>query len=150
MSLVKWMRKNNRKIMAFVVVMIMLGFVGGYGLQQYLSRIGSGRGTVRAYYLDNMKIKAADRFQADNELKVLRSLFASEMLRYRQTIFRTPDFKSRLLGEILFPDSQSAAAASVEMYQAMARGALDADISQMDWLRQAVLEKLDGQIKKED
>ncbi|MCD6395107.1 MAG: hypothetical protein J7M40_16580 [Planctomycetes bacterium] len=132
MSLVRWMRKNNRKIMAFVVVMIMLGFVGGYGLQQYLSRVGSGRGTVRAYYLDDMKIKAADRFQADNELKVLRSLLAGEMLRYRQTMFGTPDFKSRLLGEILFPDSQSAAAASVEMYQAMARGTLDADIADID------------------
>ena len=39
---------------------------------------------------------------------------------------------------------------SDEEHKAIKQGALDADISQMDWLRQAVLEKLDGQIKKED
>ncbi len=132
MSLVRWMRKNNRKIMAFVVVMIMLGFVGGYGLQQYLSRVGAGRGTAQAYYLDDRKIKDIDRRQADNELKVLRSLLAGEMLRYRQTMFRTPDFKSRLLAEILFPDSQSAAMASIEMYRAMAAGQLDVSSADID------------------
>jgi len=126
------MRKNNRKIMAFVVVMIMLGFVGGVGLQQYLSRVGAGRGTVRAYYLDDRKIKDVDRRRADNELRVLRSLFAGQMLRYRQTIFGTPDFKSRLLAEILFPDSQSAAMANVEMYQATARGQLNVSSADID------------------
>ena len=33
MNIVKWMRKNNRKIMAFVVIFIMVAFVGGYALQ---------------------------------------------------------------------------------------------------------------------
>ncbi len=132
MSLVKWMRKNNRKIMTGVLIMIMLGFVGGYGLQQYLSRVGAGGGAVRAYYLDDRKISDIDRRQADNELRVLRSLLAGEMLRYRQTLFRTPDFKSRLLAELLFPDSQSAAMASVEMYQAMARGLLDVSSTDID------------------
>ena len=132
MSLVRWMRKNNRKIMAFVVVMIMLGFVGGYGLEQYLSRMGSGRGTTRAYYLDDRKIKDADRFQADNELRVLRSLLAGEMLRYRQTMLQTPDFKSRVLAELLFPDSQSAAMANVGMYQAMSQGLLDVSGADID------------------
>ena len=34
MNLVKWFRKNNKKVMAVVVVVIMLGFVGGTYLQQ--------------------------------------------------------------------------------------------------------------------
>ncbi len=132
MSLVKWMRKNNRKIMTVVVIIIMLGFVGGAALQQLLRRAGSGQGEVRAYYLDSRKIKDMDRFQANNELKVLRSLFAGEMLRYRQTLFGTPDFKSRLLGELLFPDSQSAAMASLQMYQAMSQGQLNVSGAEID------------------
>jgi len=132
MSLVKWMRKNNRKIMAFVVIMIMLGFVGGFGLQQYLSRLGRGKGAVWGYYLDGREIREADIVRANNELKVLRSLLAGEMLRYRQTLFRTPDFKSRLLGELLFADSQSAAMTSEEMYRAMTQGQLDVSKAEID------------------
>ena len=126
MSLVKWMRKNNRTIMTIVVIVIMLGFVGGVGLQQLLRRAGGGKGEVRAYYLDDKTIRGMDIFQANNELKVLRSLFAGEMLRRRQ------NFKSRLLGELLFPDSQSAAMTRLQMYQAMAQGLLDVSGAEID------------------
>jgi hypothetical protein len=130
MNLVKWMRKNNRQIMAVVVVLIMIGFVGGYGLQQLLTRGGSGG--VAGYYSGEKRITWRDITEANTELRVLRSLFAAEMLRYRQTIFQTPDFKSRLLGQLLFPDSESAAATSVEMYQAMAQGQLDVTGKEID------------------
>lgn len=132
MNLVKWMRKNNRKIMAVVVVLIMIAFVGGYGLQQVLSRLGGGPGGIAGYYLDNQRITGQDIGTANTELKVLRSLFAAEMLRYRQTIFGSPDFKARLLGQLLFPDAQSAAMTSAEMYQAMAQGQLEVSGRQID------------------
>ncbi|MEE9366231.1 MAG: hypothetical protein V3W44_06035 [Dehalococcoidales bacterium] len=132
MNLVKWMRKNNRTIMTIVVIVIMLGFVGGVGLQQLLRRAGGGKGEVQAYYLDDKTIRGMDIFQANNELKVLRSLFAGEMLRYRQNLFGAPDFKSRLLGELLFPDSQSAAMASLQMYQAISQGQLNVSGAEID------------------
>ena len=37
MSLVRWFRKNKRKVMAVVVIVLMFGFVGGSYLQ-YLGR----------------------------------------------------------------------------------------------------------------
>ncbi len=29
MNLVKWFRKNNKKVMAVVVIVLMIGFIGG-------------------------------------------------------------------------------------------------------------------------
>lgn len=42
MNAVKWIRKNERKLMAWLVILIMISFVGGYGLQQFLMYIGQG------------------------------------------------------------------------------------------------------------
>ena len=36
MSLVKWFRKNNTKIMAVVVIVLMVGFIGGSALTSLL------------------------------------------------------------------------------------------------------------------
>jgi len=40
-SVVKWIRKKQRKLMAFVVIFIMIAFVGGTAFQQIMSRIGA-------------------------------------------------------------------------------------------------------------
>ena len=132
MSLVKWMRKNNRKIMTFVVIFIMIGFVGGVGLQQFLKRLGTGSGAVIATFGDKERITPLDRYNAGNELKVLRSLYATELLRYRPSATGGPDVKSRLLGYLLFPDSQAGAMVSMEMYQAMARRQLNVTSREID------------------
>ena len=39
MSLMRWFRKNNKKVMAIVVVIIMVGFIGG----DYVRRLGQRR-----------------------------------------------------------------------------------------------------------
>ncbi|MBE0536437.1 MAG: hypothetical protein IH624_12280 [Phycisphaerae bacterium] len=132
MNLVKWMRKNNRQLMAVVVVLIMIAFVGGYGLQELLTHMGGGPGGIAGHYMQDERVTGADIVTANTELKVLRSLFAAEWLRNKQTIFQSPDFKARLLGQLLFPDAQAAAMTSVEMYQAMAQGQLDVTGRQID------------------
>ena len=60
MSLVKWMRKNNRKIMTIVVIVIMVSFVGGYGLQQWLRSLNAGGKNAEAFYLDGKSISRMD------------------------------------------------------------------------------------------
>lgn len=138
MSLVKWMRKNNRKIMTIVVILIMVSFVGGYGLQQYLRSLGRGGGNAAAFYLDGESITRMDIDDAGNELKVLRGLLAVDLLRFRQTAMGTPDIKSRLLSQLLYPDTQVGAMISMEMKQAMSRGQLNVTSDEIDaFFRQA-------------
>ena len=80
MNLTKWFRKNNRKLMAVVIVIIMVGFVAGPALS-YLSKRRGGENDTLAYYGDNQKITIQDRNAARRELEVLQSVGANQMLR---------------------------------------------------------------------
>lgn len=58
MSLVKWIRKNNRKIMVFVVIFCMVAFVvGSYGLKIITSMFDPSNQTI-ATYDDGKTIKS--------------------------------------------------------------------------------------------
>ena len=59
MSLVKWFRKNNKKVMAVVVIGCMAGFVGGSYLS-YLGRSGPSPSDTVAHYLEGKKITRSD------------------------------------------------------------------------------------------
>ncbi len=122
MNIVKWMRKNNRKLMAGVVIVIMISFVGGTALQQILSRWGSGAGTTVATYRNKGVITPNDLRIAENELKILRELRMPMFLQYKPSLNQTGDIRARLLGQLLFPDSQAAAMIQDEIRQAMFRG----------------------------
>ena len=76
MSLVRWIRKNNRKIMVFVVIFCMVSFVIGYTGLTIISNIFSPTKQVIARYGDGQKIRRNDLVSAQNELKVLRMLLA--------------------------------------------------------------------------
>lgn len=96
MSLVKWFRKNNKKVMAVVVIVIMFGFVGG----SYLSRLGekgSRPAETVAYFLDNKKITNYDLGLARQELDILRTLRADSLL-------QAQDMQGILLAELLFAE----------------------------------------------
>ena len=80
MSLVKWFRKNNKKVMAVVVVIIMLGFVAGPIIRR-LGRSRTGQNQTVAYFADNKEITGNDLTAARRELEVLKMLWANEMLR---------------------------------------------------------------------
>ena len=122
MNIVKWMRKNNRKLMAIVVIIIMVSFVGGTALQQILSRMGSGAGAKVATYRDKGVITPNDLRIAEGQLMILRDLLMPMFLQYKPSPSGAPDIRARLLGQLLFPDSQSAAMIQDEIRQSMMRG----------------------------
>jgi hypothetical protein len=94
MSLVKWLRKNNAKVMAVVVIVIMFGFVGGSYLT-YLTRSGPRPRDTVAHYLDGVEITRLDLEQAGQELDILETLRADALL-------QSQDMQGLFLGEVLF------------------------------------------------
>ena len=101
MNLVKWFRKNNTKVMAVVVIVLMIGFVGGSSLT-YLLRGSGGMNKAVAYYgLKKHKITYSDRNAAQQELEIIRALGAAQILQYQ-------DLRGVLLGELLFSEGSSA------------------------------------------
>ncbi len=103
MNLVRWFRKNNKKVMAVVVIVIMFGFIGGGTLLQQLSQRATGRHKTIAYFGDSKKITNNDLSLARRELDVLRSLAADVLL-------RNQDLRGILLGELLFAEQQTSPA----------------------------------------
>jgi hypothetical protein len=105
MNLVKWLRKNNKKIMAIVVIVILFGFIGGGALLQQLGQRRTGLFSTVAYFADNRKITNQDLLMARRELEILRMLRADYMLRsISLPVFRVQDLQPLLLGELLFAD----------------------------------------------
>ena len=103
MSLVRWFRKNNKKVMAVVVIVIMIGFIGGGALMQQLSRSSTGLHKTLAYFGDNRKITGNDLSNARRELDILRALQADALL-------RNQDLRGILLGELLFTEQRTSPA----------------------------------------
>jgi len=109
MHLIKWVRKNERKLMTWVVILCMITFVGGSGLSQLLSYFGVGGPKKVATCFDNQKIYSADVYNALNELEVLRPLLADRFLLLKGGPFGQPDINARLLACLLFPNPDLAA-----------------------------------------
>ena len=112
--------------MAFVVIFIMVAFVGGTAFQQIMSRIGAGGQTI-AYFGEKDKIAGADILQAQSDLNVLRLLMFHNLLHYG-----LPDLSSRLLAQLLFPDSRIAATISEDMKKAVMQGQLQMSTKDID------------------
>jgi len=96
MNLMKWFRKNNKKVMAIVVVVIMFGFIAGPTLR-YLGRVRMGWHGAVAYFADNKKITRSDLISAHDELEILRFLQADVLLKLQ-------DLRAVFLGELLFSE----------------------------------------------
>lgn len=79
MSLVRWFRKNNSKVMAIVVIVLMVGFVGGSALTYLLQGSRGLKDTVAT--ITGMKITNNDLAQARRELELLRMIRADDLLR---------------------------------------------------------------------
>jgi hypothetical protein len=101
MSLMKWMRKNNKKLMAVVVIVLMIAFIGGSAFSALMRGSGGANAAV-AYYDSRHKITHIDRQVADQQLKLLEELGAADLLR-RQ------DLRGLLLAELLFTQSRDSA-----------------------------------------
>ncbi|UCD50386.1 MAG: hypothetical protein JSW27_23025, partial [Phycisphaerales bacterium] len=102
MNLVKWFRKNNTKVMAVVVIVLMVGFVGGTALTQLLRGSGGMNKAVAYYGPKKHKITYTDRTMAQQELEIIRALGAGQILQYQ-------DLRGVLLGELLFSESSGSA-----------------------------------------
>jgi len=96
MNLMKWFRKNNKKVMAIVVVVIMFGFIAGPTLR-YLGRVRMGWHRPVAHFADNRKITRSDLISARDELEILRFLQADVLLRMQ-------DLRAVFLSELLFSE----------------------------------------------
>jgi hypothetical protein len=102
MNLVKWFRKNNTKVMAVVVIVLMVGFVGGSSLH-YLLQGSQGAGdTVAHYGAKRQKITRMDRHLASQELEILQALRLDRVM-------QSQDLRGLLLGQLLFTQSQGSA-----------------------------------------
>lgn len=109
MDLMKWFRRNKRKIMAVVIVILMIGFIGSAWLRNLAQRRGGGKQVV-ATYGEGKEITALDRLEASNELEILKLLRGDVLLRnLSQPMSRTPDLRSLLLAELLFSESSTSA-----------------------------------------
>ena len=106
MNLVKWFRKNNTKIMAVVVIVLMIGFIGGSSLT-YLLRGRGASNKILAYYGNNLKIRQFDLFEAQQDMDILKMLQANRILQALTVPFyQTPDFHALVLGELLFSEQR--------------------------------------------
>jgi hypothetical protein len=99
MNLVKWFRKNNKKVMAVVVIVIMFGFIGGSALRQ----IGGNRTGTIGYFGKKNKITDYDLSVARRELEVLRMLRADALL-------KAQDLHGIFLSELLFSEQRASVA----------------------------------------
>ena len=105
MNLVRWLRKNNKKIMAIVVIVILVGFIGGGTLLQQLGQRKTGLKKIIAYFGKDGKIRRSDLLLAQQELEILKILRADILLKsINMPLSRTQDLCSLLLGELLFFD----------------------------------------------
>jgi hypothetical protein len=99
MNLVKWLRKNQSKVMAIVVIGTLIGFIGGSALTYLLSPGRTVGYKAVAYFGENKKITNYDLVSARNELDVLRTLRMEELL-------RSWDLQAILLEELLFSETR--------------------------------------------
>ena len=102
MNLVKWIRKNEHRLMVWLLVLIMIAFVGGSALTQILRSINIRKTTVAHY--SGGKITGKTLGMAQRELELLKDLKSDQFL-INQTFSGRPDFRSMLLGQVLFPES---------------------------------------------
>ncbi len=100
MHLVKWFRKNNAKLMAVVVILLMIAFIMPSSLRRY-SQYRQGSGKAAAYIRDNGKITNNDLILARHELEVLKMLRADFLLVSGQ------DLQATLLSEVLFTERRT-------------------------------------------
>ena len=122
MHLVKWIRKNERKLMVFLLIFVMVAFVGGSALMQILQRFSAGAVQKVARYGDKGTITNRDLAFERAELDVLKILRVPQFLVSQQAFTGGPDLKMRFLSQLLFADSNIAAAVNDEIKNALIQG----------------------------
>lgn len=126
MSLVKWFRKNLKKLMAIVVVLLMFAFL----MPDFLRQLQQGGGRLAepvAFFGQNGRITARDlAFAASSELNILRASGAEDFLRSQQ------DLRAYLLAELLFSEPAQAARFSRQLKENLSASRLRISAAQID------------------
>ncbi len=100
MNLMKWLRKNNKKLMAIVVIVLMIAFIGGSSFEMLFRGSGGAKQAI-AYYGPKHKINHFDRMAADQELEILGALGGDN-------IARAQGMGGLLLSELVFRQNRDA------------------------------------------
>ncbi len=116
-----WFRKNNSRIMAVAVIVLMLVFISGPAMS-YLASHRTGRNKVVAYYGEGRKITSKDFDHANRQLELLKQLGANIFLRPQDPrLAPAQDLRIVLLGELLFAEGGSAVESIGLLRQIIAR-----------------------------
>jgi len=118
MHLVKWIRKNMGKLMAIFVIVIMIAFIMPSLLNELSKPRYGGQRNAMYTYGDGKAITAQDLQNASAQLQALRGLMVDRLLP------ALGDLRSVLLGQLLFPESENAAAMSDELKNAVMQSGL--------------------------
>jgi hypothetical protein len=133
MNLVKWLRKNNTKVMAVVVIVLMFAFVGGSALERLLMGSKADLDSVAAYFQGDRKITNNDILLARQEIEILRILQADTILRgYTEGVFGLLDLRALLLGELLFSERTASPAMVANLRQMIRRNEYRITIKQIN------------------
>ena len=124
----KWMRKNSKKIMVFVVIFSMVSFVIGYtGIQIFFSIFGGGN-PVLGTFDGGQKVRAREFMAAQGELKLLRMLGADRLLLSQGQ----QGLAGPLMAHLLFPDSQYAGDLGAQLKQAAQSGQVPIGVEKIE------------------
>lgn len=111
MNLVKWFRRNRTKVMAIVVIILMIGFIAGFSINNFRQSMRRSGSRTVATIAGKIKVTENDLIHADNELKLLKNLRADVLLSQMMQIpmLKTPDFQGYFLGDLLFTEQKNSA-----------------------------------------
>lgn len=119
--------------MVVVLIIIMVGFVIGASLpviiNQFADRIA--RAKVIARYGENTKISKRDYNEARTDLTILQAIAADKYLQIAPPPTGNINFKTLLLGQMLFPDQRAPAISNV-MKQSVLRSELQVSSEDID------------------
>ena len=101
MNLMKWLRKNNKKIMAIVVIVLMVAFIGGSSFRYIFRGSGGVRAAIAYYGPHQKKISHLDRQAADSEIEILTALGG-------ESVLRSQGLGGLLLSDLVFRQNRNA------------------------------------------
>jgi hypothetical protein len=128
MHLVKWIRKNTRKIMVIVIFVIMGMFILGSTARYLFDSIFNPNKRVVATLNGGNKISVLDLRFALNELNVLRGLMADRLLMAQSA----GGISGPLLVHLLFPESPFSSQIAPQMKQAVQQGQIPITEGELD------------------
>jgi hypothetical protein len=128
MNLIKWIRRNQTKVMAVVVIVLMFAFVGGSALQ-YLLQPHGGENKAYAYYGKKAKITPIMIRNASGEIEILQALQADAVLRQQ-------DLRGVMLGELLFSQNRGSPALMNQVMRMIRQSQLNISDKQLNEMYQ--------------